>query len=179
MIITVHVSGYYDWEPVPADTKVTEADIKAQRVKPAANGGYSMRVSKKGDTHTTISLPESQVVAAIIDEMTRGDKKAMTRSEAVARYLSRHVMHHHAHKKWMEEVEVSDSGPDEALFRAELQRHVDAGNIDVLDVDSLVAAYLTPATSDSHSDHLHDHFGIEGAAAFKAKRLAGSTPAGV
>ena len=46
MRITVHVSGHYDWAPVPEDVKVTEADLKAKRVKPGADGKYLMRVNR-------------------------------------------------------------------------------------------------------------------------------------
>lgn len=168
MNITVHVNGYYDWVPVPADTKVTPEDIRAKRVKPAsgpsANGTipYLMRVSRKGVTHTSITLPEHQIAEMIIQEMIK-EKTALTRHEAVGHYLARHVMPHNAHKSWMTGFEVHDDGPNEELFRKKIAEHVDAGNIEDLDVEELVQQYLSNADggSDSHVDHLHKHFGVK------------------
>lgn len=179
MQITVHVNGYYDWEPLPPDAaKPTKADIESRKVKPTGNGdGYLMKVTKKADTHTSITLPESQLIAVIIDEMCRGDRKPMTRMEAVGRYLSRHVMPHHAHRNWMQEVEVHDDGANEELFEAKIAEQVKAGNLDELDGPPLLAAYKTPGDPQAHVDHLHVHFGIKNHAAFKAKRLAAAAPA--
>lgn len=159
MRVTVHVSGFYDWEKIPADVEVKEADIKAKRVKPSNDGGWLMRVSKTADTHTSVMIPESQIIAIIIAEMVR-DKIALTRTQALGHYLSRHVMPHHAHKNWMRGFEVHDDGGDEVLLRAKIDVHVAAGNIDALDVDGIVAAYLAPVDSAKHVDHLHAHFGV-------------------
>lgn len=161
MMVTIHVSSYYDWEPVPADVVVTDSDIKSGRVKPSGGGGWLMRVTKKGDTQTTVALPEEEVINAIIGEMTRGDKTHLTRAQAVSRYLSRHVLHHHAHRNWFKHIEVDGDQPDEALFLAMLAPHIAAGNIEEEDVESLTAAYMTPATNEDHCRHLHQHFGMK------------------
>jgi len=158
MRIVIHVHTYYDWEPVPTDVQVTEADIKARRVKPASNGGWVMRVTKKGDTHTQINLPEHQIAALIVEGIIR-DKVVHSRADAIAHYLSRHVMPHHAHRNWMKAVETDDDGPDAVQFRALIDRHVEAGNIESEDVDGLVEAYLRPA---EHARHISNHFGIKG-----------------
>ncbi len=157
MRIVIHVSKYYDWEPVPAGVAVTDADKVAGRVKPSVNGGWVMRVTKSGNTHTEIQMPEHQVHACALESHLR-DKVVLTRAQAVAKYVARDVMPHHAHRSWMTKVETHDDGPDEALFRAAIKRMADVGKIEPEDIESLVAAYLTPA---DHAAHLTQHFGIK------------------
>lgn len=165
MLITVHVNGYYDWEPVPADVLTTTPDFKKaidqQRVKPGSNGQWLMRVTKKAVTHTDVALPEGQLIAMVIQEMCRGDRQPLTRLQCAARYLSRHVMDHHAHKSWFEEFEVNDDGPDQAMFTARIGEHVACGNISEDDVPALLAAYLTPIAPGEHVTHFHSHFGVK------------------
>lgn len=179
MRVIVHVNQYYDWLPVPADVKVSARDIKARRVIPANDSTpekptWAMRVNKVADTHTEVHIPEQQLIAVIIANMCRGTKRPLTRSEAVANYLASHVMGDHAHETWMEDFEVHDEGADEALLRAEIALHVEAGNIDELSVDALVDAYTTPLTADHHVKHMHGHFGLkaEAVAAHRRKRAA-------
>lgn len=178
MRICVHLNKFYDHQPLPSDVPTTGADfekaLQQGRVKPAHGGGWLMRVTKTMDTHTDVLLPESAIIATIVDEMINGDRKMMNRLEACARHLTRHVMPNHAHKNWMEEFEVHDDGPDEGHLRSELARFVEAGKIEASDVEPIVAAYLThvdPVT------HLHAHFGcteqsIARSAARRASREA-------
>lgn len=171
MRAVVHIHRFYDWEPLPKDVgEPTEADIKALRVKPAAGGGWLMRVEKDAPdavngTHTSATPSEAQLIEVVIQEMTRGDRTPMTRSQMLARYLTRYVMPHNAHKKWMTRFEIHDDGPSEELFRAKIAAHVEAGNISELDVEDLVEAYMTPGDADAHVDHLHAHFGVKKAKA--------------
>lgn len=157
MIVVIHLGKYYDWEPTPVGVVPEQADLLAKRVKPGHNGGWLMRVPKIGETHTTISLPEAQIVHLTMQEMIR-DRRTLTRSQAVNLYLSRQVMPHHAHRSWMKRVEVDDDGPDEALFRSMIAKHVDAGNLEAEDVEDMVVAYLAPS---SHKESITTHFGIK------------------
>lgn len=159
MHVTVHLSGHYDWEPLPADVVPTDADINSKRVKPAMGGGWLMRVPKKRETHTTVHMPESEIVALVIADAVR-DHAAHTRAEAVGHYLSRLVMPHHAHRSHMRGFDVLDDGPDEALIHSAIAPHVEAGNIAAEEVDEIVAAYMTPLESSHHIDHLHRHFKV-------------------
>lgn len=162
MKIVAHVNKFYDWAPVPADVQVTDADVKAMRVKSSGGGGWLMRVTREVPTHTDIQLPESQIIALIIEGIIR-DKVALTRRQAVSTYMARHVMPHHAHKSWMTGFEVSDDGPDEALFTAkvtELSQALNAsGNpiIDPLDIPELLEAYMEPFDADEHDNHAEAH----------------------
>ena len=124
MRVVVHVKKFYDWEPVPADVVVTPQDISSEKVKPAANGGWLMKVTKTLATHTQVNLPEKQIVAKIIHDRTRPEGgRTLTRKQAVAFYLSENVMPHHAHRSWVTGFEVHDDGPDEKLAREMLKPH--------------------------------------------------------
>ena len=102
MRIIVHVNKCYDWVPVPSDVTVTQADIAAERVKPASGGGWLMKITKNVQTDTVIGLPEEQIIAKIIHDKTRPEGgRTLTRQQAVAFYLSENVMPHHAHRSWM------------------------------------------------------------------------------
>jgi hypothetical protein len=123
MRVNVNVSRYYDWVPVPPDVTVTEADVKAGRVRPAANKtGFLMRVTKTGDTHTTCSLSEGTIIALIIHEaMPQQGNQQISRKEAVGLLLARNIMPHHAHRSFMTSFEAHDDfcQPKAALFDAE------------------------------------------------------------
>src|SRR6266446_986514 len=136
MNIVVYLNGFYDWEPVPEEVTVTDADVIAKRVKPSSSGGWLMRVSKKQDTYTQIGLGEADICTLIIGDKVR-DRVTLTRNQAVARYLARHVMPHHAHKNWMKSFEVSDNGPNLDLFKKIVNSHVEAGNIDLEDIEEM------------------------------------------
>jgi hypothetical protein len=160
MIVVVHVHTHYDWEPVPPDVTVTEADIAARKVKPGVGGAWLMRITRKNATHTTVQIPESEIVSFIVAEMVR-DKRVITRKEAAAGYLARHTMPHHAHPKWFTRIEVHGDQPDAALLHAEVARHVAAGNIEAESVEDMVAAYLEPVDDATHVAHMRKHFGIK------------------
>jgi predicted nucleotidyltransferase len=59
------------------------------------------------------------------------------------------------------------------LFKKLVGEHVACHNIDPMDFDGLLAAYMTPATIDDHHEHLHTHFNVvpEKLQAFRTKRL--------
>jgi hypothetical protein len=164
MRVTIHSSGFYDWEPVPADVEVKPADVKAKRVKPTANGGWLMRVERTGDTHTDVALPENQLIAQIVQEMVR-DHQPRTRRDAVNLLLSRHVMPHHAHKSWMRKVECHDDGPDEKMFADMVDVQVKAGNISPHDLEEMTKLYCAEdhAPEERHAVSARSiaaHFGV-------------------
>ena len=160
MQIIIHVSKHYDWEPLPTNVQPTAKDIKSLRVKPSANGGWLMRTTKNVATHTSINLPESQIIALIIEGIVR-DKVVYNRSEAVSHYLARHVMPGEAHRSWMHDFECFDEGGDPMLFAQLLEPHFEVGNISEEDRDELTKAYDKPLVNSHHVDHLHKHFGVE------------------
>jgi hypothetical protein len=169
MRIVLHHSKFYDDVPVPADVKVTPADIAAGKVKPAANGGFTMRVTREipEGTHSQINLPEYEIAAKVIEEKVRRNT-TVTRKQAVALYLTEYSLPLHAHRSWLTKVEVHDDGADPAALKAELDRHVAAGNIDPADVEEHMAAYTQTTTADDHVDHLHKHFRINTSKAVSA-----------
>lgn len=172
MRVVVHVSAFYNWEPIPADVKVTEADIKSGRVKPAADGGMTMRVTRKQASHTTVLVPEHEIIARALFELVPrpGLRKlgAVNRREALAELLDANIMPEHAHPKHFLGFEVeNDDGPDEAAFRAELARIGEATHhitgeplVDPSEVEAIVAKYLEPVTHAEHVNHLHARFKV-------------------
>ena len=93
MRAVLHVSKFYSWEPIPPDTKVTPADISSERVRVAANGGYAMRVTRQQASHTTVLMPEADVVGKIIHERTRpSGGRVLTRKQAIAFALGEDVL---------------------------------------------------------------------------------------
>lgn len=178
MHLIVHVNGFYEWVEVPKDvernTPEWERAVKAGKIKPVANGVWSMQVPKKKDSWVEIAVNEEDVIQCIIQEMTRGDRKHLTRVQAVTRLMARHTVPQMAHSTHVEEFQIgSDDGPDEKLFKKLVGEHVDCHNIDPLDFDGLLAAYMTPATIDDHHDSLHAHYEVapERLESFRARRL--------
>ncbi len=126
MRIVIHHTKFYDWEPVPRNTLVTPNDIASRKVKADGSGWWLMPITKapEGGTHTQVNLPEEQVIAKIIDDKTRpAGGRTLTRKEAVAMYMSEHILPSHSHRAWLTGVEVHDDGPDEAMARAMLLPH--------------------------------------------------------
>jgi hypothetical protein len=159
MIIVLHHSKFYDDVPVPSDVKVTPQDISSGKVKPSANGGWTMRTTRevKEGTITTVALPEHEIAAKVIEEKLRRGS-TVNRKQAVALYLREYTLPAHAHPSWLTNIEMHDSGPDEQVLRAALDRHVEAGHIDAADVAEHVSAYMQPATPEDHITHLSTHF---------------------
>jgi len=171
MRIVVHHDKFYDWVPVPPDTKVTEHDIAARKVRPdAKGGGFLMRIEVGAKSHTLITVGEHTIVGKIIHVYCDFGKQGhvLTRQQAVARLLQENILPHHTNGRWMRHIEVEDDGPDEALFQAMLAPHLEADhgrgtgkNIDAEDAAALLAAYMTPHEAKAHVDHLHAHFRIQ------------------
>lgn len=162
MIIVLHHKQFYDDVPVEPDVKVTPQAISSGKVKPAANGGWTTRVTRTipEGTVTTVALPEHEIAAKVIEEKLKRNS-TVSRKQAVALYLTEYTLPAHAHRSWLTKVETHDDGPDESVLRAALDRHVEAGHIDPSEVDAHVAAYMEPASAEDHRAHLHAHFRIE------------------
>lgn len=182
MQIIVHTNGFFEWVDVPPDVDKTSDEfqvaIKAGKVKEIANGTWSMEVPKKTDTQVVIGMNEEDIIQCSIQEMTRGDRRHLNRVECVTRLLARHTLPHHAHATHVEEFQIAnDDGPDEELFRKLVGEHVACHNINALDFDGLVEAYMTPVTEDDHHAHLHSHFNVkqEKLQAFRSKRVEQET----
>lgn len=178
MQVVVHVSGFYEWLPVPEDVDTESAEFKKaildRKVKRATTG-WTMRVPKKFDTHVVVNVNEEDIVQVAIQEMTRGDRQYLNRVQCVTRLLARHVLPHMAHASEMQEFEIAhDAGPMLDIHDKLIAEHVECQNIDPADVDEMRAAYTEPATIDDHHDHLHKHFRIKPAklATFREERLA-------
>jgi hypothetical protein len=165
MRIVIHHTEFYDWEPVPDDVQVTDADIRAGKVKPLARGaGWLMKVTKEiaGGTHTQLNLPEEQILAKIVHDKTRPEGgRILSRKEAVALFVAENILPHQAPRKSLTKFEVHDDGPDEKLARAFLAPHIEANNIEKDDLEEHIAAYLEPTQAVDHVDHLHTHFKIK------------------
>lgn len=178
MQVVLHVNGYYDWEPIPSDVKVTDEDIEAMRVKPGQNGEWLMKVEKSEEvrTQTLITIPEEELFVALVAEMTRGDKQPLTRAQAAFRYVARFHLDHNTHPDWIDEVEVHadplttvasaagdaelEANSYEAKLRAYLATHVAAGNLQERDVNRLVKKYFEVSAQKDMVDHFHAMFEV-------------------
>ena len=169
MRVTVQVSAYYDWERVTPDVEVTPKDIKSGRVKPAANGGYLMRVKKVADTYTQACIAELTVIARIIHEMMPAQGCVPhTRKDAIGQLLARNIMPDHAHPSFMKGFTVEDDGPDETLFHAMMAPYAAAIHeasgqplIPAEALQDLLAGYMEKVSPQEHVDHLHAKFNVK------------------
>jgi hypothetical protein len=169
MRVVTQISSFYDWEPVPADVKVTPQDIKAGRVKPSANGGYLMRVTRKHPTENTTLISEETIIRRIIHEMMPNQGCVPhSRTEAIGQIMARQVMPDQAHPKFMTGFQIDDDGPDEKLFLALVTpytkvTHEQSGRllIDPEDVPMLLAKYMEKTTPQNHVDHLCAKFSVK------------------
>jgi hypothetical protein len=163
MRVVIEHSAHFDWDPVPPDVKVTEQDIAAGRVKPAARGsGHTMAVLRQVPSHTTVSIAERDVVQKIIHAMLpQNGARAISRKDAVAKLLAENVLPQHSFPRYLTKIIVEDDGPDEATFDREVGPVVEAIHdqtgqpcIDPGAVAELKALYLEPADSTAHRRHL-------------------------
>lgn len=163
MRITVHLSACYDWVPVPPDVVVAPADVAAGLAKVGARGEHLMRVPKKGDTHTTILLPEQQILAKILHEKLRpGGGRILSRKEAVEQYVAEHCLATETQRPWIKGFEVHDDQHElaEAPLHALLAPHVVTGNIPSAHVIPHRDAYLEKADAAAIEDHLTAKFRV-------------------
>lgn len=167
MRIIAHHEKFYDWLPVPEGTVVTDEDLKTHRARPAAAGGFLMKVPVSQETHTEMLVSEEMLIQKIISVYCDHSRcgTILTRHEALQRILREHVLPGHAHPRWLTKFEVHDDGPNEAHFRAALAPHLEADhgrapgkNVEAEDVEELVRAYLEPLDADGHRKGLHAHF---------------------
>jgi hypothetical protein len=179
MRVAVKVSAFYDWKPVPPEVTVTAADIKALKVKPAANGGYLMRVVVRQESVTTCTLAEHTIIALIIHEaMPQQGSLQTSRKEAIGLLLARNFFPHLAHRSFMQGFEVDDDPPNEDLFRAKIAPYVAAIHeasgaplISPEEVEGLVEKYMEKTSTQDHVDHLHMRFNVKKAPPAPAKAV--------
>lgn len=174
MRVTLHLSKFVDWVPVPADVAVTQADIDSGRVKPGKGGGWTTLVTKAppGGTTRECHLSEATIVAKIVEEKSdaRRAGRTFSRREAVAHVIQEHLLEG-IDWGWITKVEVHDDGPDEALFHAMVEPHTVAAhgrrpgrmNVPPEHLGDHKARYAEPATAAQHAEHLGKHFGVKGA----------------
>jgi hypothetical protein len=182
MRVFVHLTKFYDWEPVPADVEVKPSDIAAGLILPGRDGGYRMRVTRTNpndglDFGREGHISEGHIIQKIIEERCdiRRAGRIFTRKQAVAQCLVEHILMSanriEAQASWITRIDVHDSGLDEALFLSMLAPHHDAEharrggkNIDQSDLAAHLVAYLEPATAADHVAHLHAHFNVKAVA---------------
>jgi hypothetical protein len=163
MRVTIQHNRHYDWEPVPSDVILTKAEIESEKIRPAADGGYLMKVTKTMNSYTEIFIPEP----ALFHTLFHNDVRSLhlTRKQAVALHLNKYILPNHTHQSWMTDISVHDSGPDERVFKGLLDDHVKAGTIDDTEAAAHLAAYMEAPEAESHSDsirqHLMAHFKIK------------------
>ena len=174
MRVVIHVTKYYDWEPVPKDVIVTPADIAAGKVMPDSSGKeYRMKVLKVppgGLTQRTCTIDELTIIKKIVHEKSevKRARRTFSRKEAVAHVIQDHLLDD-MDWGWIKKIEVHDDGPDEALCRTTLHPYTVAPHarregmiIPPETVEDHVKAYMEAATADDHVAHLHNHYGVRG-----------------
>lgn len=174
MRVTIHLSKFYNWDPVPPGVVVTEQDIAAGKVMPGRDAGtYRMRVVKvpAGGTHRTCHISERTLIEKIVEEKSdvRKAGRTLSRKQAVAQLLADNLLPGEAEWDWITKVEVEDDGPHEELFRDVIATHAAAPharrpgrmNVPVESVEAHVAAYLEAATPADHVAHLNAHFNVK------------------
>jgi hypothetical protein len=124
MRVDVTLAKFYDWLPPPEDVDVTRADLASGRVRPAANGGYVMRVIRQGPSPMTMFLPEDESIGKIIHERCRPEGgRVLTRKQCIAFWLSEHVLPLHGKREWITKIELDDDGPDPERAKQLLAPH--------------------------------------------------------
>ena len=144
MRIVIHHHKHYDWVPVPKDVVVTEADKAAGLVLPSPNAesGWKMRITcERAEGYTEVMLPEAQIHAYMMRAAIR-EGGAPTRAQAVAGYLSRHVLGVHTHRLWVTDVEVADNASaDTGALEQEVARLTGAGLLAAEEHGDIVKLY--------------------------------------
>ena len=138
MRITAEVCGHYDWTPCPPGTEITEADVRALRVKQMTDGSWHMKVECVRDTQHDTGIHEMTVCnrLAALEKLGRPSTR-----EAVVVEELRESMRHHIHPKHVVSVSVHDDGPNEDLYRIALSGQGITG----AEADKAVATYKDAA----------------------------------
>lgn len=171
MHIVAHVTQHYNHESVPADFDMKSAEfataLKDGRVKPAARGGFLVRVTRKVETHVHGAIPENEIMQRILHHaLPQNGSQVMSRKEAAADYFTVRQLPSHALPTWVTRFEVHDDHkPDEAEFRAFLAPYVATTHAQTGDpivpgemVEPLVRAYLEESDALALQTHLHSRF---------------------
>jgi hypothetical protein len=177
MRIQVHVSNFYTWPPLPAETqaKMTPADVahalEAKLLRPAANGRFTMRQPAGRASVANHQITEQAIINFIVYEKAHHTRMGRTfsRRQAIAHMISEDLGPGTYEAAWIDRFEVeADDGPEpELMSKTFAPLHVtDHGRkpgvkiIDPAHAAAHLAAYTQAKTSKDLEDHLHAHFGV-------------------
>lgn len=118
MRIHAKVCGYYDWTPCPPGTEITDADIKALRVKQMTDTTWHMKVCVDANTTHDAGVPEDAICRRLATFEKLG--RPTSREEAVVELL-RKTFEHHLDIKHIVDIEVEDDGPNADLYATFLE----------------------------------------------------------
>lgn len=170
MRITVHHTRYYEWEPVPEDVILTEQDVLAGKVRPAArqipnkprlwSGNWDMRVTREADTYSEFHVDEASIFHAMFHRDVRSLR--LSRKQAVALLLSKYAIPERFPEATATDVTVHDDGPHEDTIRNLLAPHLASGLVNQAQHDEHVSKLLEhhPHHGKAHEKHLRAHFGL-------------------
>lgn len=174
MRVILHLSRYYDWEPVPPDVKLTPADIAGPLVVLGHDPGtFRMRVEKPGPTHRTVTIGEQTIIGMILYEKldVRRGGATLSRKQAIAHVIQLALEDDkrcHAQWQWITKIEMEDDGPNPQLLDTMLKPHLSAihgrrGTVHLTPDEHAAhtAAYNEPVDTAAHLAHLHAHFGVK------------------
>jgi len=168
MRVYLHLSQYYEWEPVPAGTEVTEDDVKAGLVMPAHQGGYRMKVARPGPRIRECHINETHIVGRIVAEKSdvRFSGRTLSRKEAVAAVIQEQLLPGHAERNWIAKVEVHDDGPDEDMMHKHLAHlsaipHARRPGQTIIPPSDIADHKARYAETADHAAHLSAHFGVK------------------
>lgn len=176
MRVVVHHTEYFEWEPVPPDVTITEADVAAGKVRPAARQmpgtdrlapvNWTMRVAKTAPngTHTEAHVPDEMIFHTLFHRDVRPLR--LSRRQGLALHLAKYVYPERLPTSSITDVEVHDDGPAVAAVKALLDTHVAAGNIDASEHAEHMAKFTEShaphkSHADAHTEHLRTHFRVK------------------
>lgn len=117
MRITIEVSGFYDWAPVPPGTAITEEDVKDLKVKKMADGSWNMKISEERETEHYVGMHEQSICAYMAAKEKNGVE--ISREEAIAFFL-REATKLQLAPSHMKKIFVDDGAPNEEIYRQAL-----------------------------------------------------------
>jgi hypothetical protein len=140
MRITVDISGYYDWVPVPPGTQITHGDVESLRVKKMTDESWHMKIAMKCDTETPQHHDVGVHEEAICKRMAALEKLGRPETrEQVASFELQGSFRHHLSPSHMLKINVHDDGPNEEMYKRALE---EAGVTDPKAVADAMERYL-------------------------------------
>lgn len=174
MRVTVHLSSWYDYEPVPNDfdksTDEFKAALSSGLVKAASKGGHVIRVTRATDNHVTLHIPESEIAQRLLyHSLAQNGSRVVSRKEAAADYVAICALPNFGLPVHVTKVEVHEDGPpDIAWYKGFLEPyrkgiHARTGEPIVPDrmLEPMLKAYSEPATAQDHVAHMHAKLNVQ------------------